>query len=177
MAKRIKGLLVVPALMAGFAGAAFASPFDRPPDTYAAALNDVFQRTGSDLRLELDLCSTEQQAKCRYSTRRVAVIVEATEDKSGIGMIAIAADLLRDHPATLPHIPVIDALITLTATMVVFDPDLLDDRRDGLVASLAEAVHSMGQGAGSGIAADYVIVLEQKSSALLLITMRPKPKS
>jgi hypothetical protein len=177
MLKRIKGLLVVPAMMLGFAGAAFASPFDKPPDTYAAALNEVFRRTGSDLRLELDLCSTAQQAACRFSSQRLAIIVEATEDRSGIGRIVIAADLLRDHPATLPHIPVIDALITLTATMVVFDPDLPDDRRDGLVASLAESVHSIGQGAGSGVAADYVIALEQKSTALLVITMRPKPKS
>jgi hypothetical protein len=177
MLKRIKGLVVIPALMLGFAGAAFASPFDKPPDTYAAALNEVFQKTGSDLRLELDLCSTAQHAVCQFTTQRLAVMVEATDDGSGIGRIVIAADLLRDHPATLPHIPVIDALITLTATMVIFDPDLPHDRRDGLVAALAEAAHSIGQGAGSGIAADYVIALEQKSTALLVITMRPKPKS
>jgi hypothetical protein len=176
MVKRIKGILV-PVLVFGLAGMAFASPFDKSPDTYAVVLNEVLQQAGSDLRFELDRCITAPRALCQYSTQRVAVIVEATEDRSGIGGIVIAADLLRDHPATLPHVPVIDALITLTATMVVFDPELPGDRREGIVASLAEAVHGTGEGSGSGIAADYVITLNQTSTALLVITMRPKRRS
>jgi hypothetical protein len=172
----IKAFLV-PIWVLGLAGIALASPFDKPSETYATMLNEVLRQSGSDLRFELDRCTMAPTPMCQYSTQRVAVIVEATEDRSGIGRIVIAADLLRDHPSTLPHVPVIDALITLTATMVVFDPELPGDRRDGIVAALAEAVHGTGEGSGSGIAADYVITLDQASTTLLVITMRPKPKS
>jgi hypothetical protein len=175
MGWRITGFPVALALMLGSAELASAGPFDRPLKTYGLVINEILRQAGSDLRFQLDRCSTAHQAVCRFSSLHVAVVVEGQKGPASISRIVIATDLLRDHPTTPPHVAVIDTLITLTATMMIFDPDLPDDQRDGLVSTLAEAAHSAGQGEGSGIAADYVIALEQNVTTLLVIAMAPKP--
>jgi hypothetical protein len=174
MYKRVKGLPAALVLMLGFAGAASSGPFDRPLETYGPALNEILQQAGSELRFRLDRCDGVSLTKCRFSSSKVLVSVEGSPMQDGIGRIIIAVDLLRDHPTTLPHMAVVEALVVLTATMMTFDPEVPRVQRDGLVSSLVEAAHGVGHGKGSGISADYLVALEQTGTTLLVITVAPK---
>lgn len=175
MKKRIASAMM---LMLGFglglAAFASANPFDRPADSYGTAVNDVFQQIGSDLRLKLDRCSAKPDLRCRFSSQRLAVVVQGQETPPQIDRIIIAADLLQDHPATMPDLVVSEALIALGATMITFDPGLQQERRDALIVALAEAVHKTGEGRGSGAAADYAVALQQAATSLLVIIVTPK---
>ena len=174
MGKRITSSAAL-VLAFGFAGFASAANFNRPADTYGPVVNDILQQAGADLRFRLDRCSAMPDLRCRFSSQRVAVVVQGQEAPPRIGRIIIATDLLQDHPRGLPHEAVTDALITLGATMMAFDPQLQREQRDQLISALAEGVHSSGQSEGSGVDADYVVALHQTASTLLVITVAPKP--
>jgi hypothetical protein len=137
-------------------------------------VNEIFRQIGSDLRFTLDRCSAKPEVRCRFSSRRLAVVVQGQEAPPHLERIIIAADLLQDHPAIMPDAVVSEALITLGATMMTFDPALPRERRDELIVSLAEAVHRTGEGRGTGIAADYTLALQQDASSLLVIMVTPK---
>lgn len=176
MGNHLIGFSLTLALVLGIGERASAGPFDRPTTSYGSAVNGALEQAGSELRFRLERCGAVPQSECHYSSPRVAIIVLGGEEPTHIGRIIIAADILKDHPTTLPHVVVLDALITLAATMVIFDPDLIAERRNGVVASLAESVHSTGHGEASGIAADYGIELREAASTLLVITAMPKAK-
>ena len=152
-----------------------AGPFDRSAISYGPALNEALERAGSGLRFDLERCGTGPQWECRFSSSRVSIIVDGGRLQTGIGKITIAADIPKDVPTALPDAVVLDALIALTATMSVLDPDLPPDRRNGMVLSLLESVHGTGYGAERGIAADYEIGLHREATTLLVITATPKP--
>jgi hypothetical protein len=176
MGNHLIGFSLILALVVGFGERASADPFDRPATSYGSAVNDALEQAGSELRFRLDRCGVVTPSACHYSSPRVAIVVLGGEEPRHIGRIIIAADILKDHPAIPPDVVVLDALITLTATMIIFDPDLAADRRNGMVASLAQSVHDAGHGEASGIRADYGIELRETAGALLVITAVPKAK-
>lgn len=165
------GLSLTLALIFGSGGGVSAGPFDRAAASYGPALNEALERAGSELRFDLERCETAPLWECRFSSTHIAVVVAGGRHQTGIAKITIAADL----PAALPHAAVLDALIALTATMIVFDPDLPPEQRNGMVSSLAESVHHAGHGEEHGIAADYDIGLHRTTGTLLVITATPKP--
>jgi len=168
------GLSLTLALALDSGGGASAGPFDRAAISYGAAINRALEEAGSDLRFTLDRCETVPQWECHFSSPGIAIVVHGGEQQTSIGRITIAADILKGHPTTLPHMVVLDALIALTATMIVFDPDLPPAQRNGMVSSLAASVHRTGHGEERGIAADYGIGLHEAASTLLVITATPR---
>jgi hypothetical protein len=176
MRKRVRGIPAFLVLTIGLAEAAVSDPFSKPLETYGPMLNGVLERVGSDLRFNPGTCHGASHPTCRFSSSRVVVSVEGRAGQGGISSIVIAADLLREHPAALPHVAVIDAVVTLTATMMHYDPEMPRRQRDMLVSGLLEAAHGLGQGKGSGIAADYSMALDQAGTTLLVITVAPKAR-
>lgn len=166
----------------GLNGLALADPFTRAPSDYGMAVNDVLAKTGSELRFEAKQCGNTPSADpspewCRFSSARVEILVIGRDHRPSDGQIArivLAADILKGHPAIQPHVIVTDAFVALTATMIVFDPDLPADRRSAMVSRLVADVHTSGHGEDSGCAADYMIDLRQEASTMLVMNVIPK---
>ncbi|MEZ0170804.1 hypothetical protein [Microvirga sp. TS319] len=161
----------------GLKGLALADPFTKAPSDYGTAINDVLAKTGSELRFHSQQCGDTPSAWCRFSSTHVEILVIGRDHRPSdvqIAKIVLAADILKGHPAIQPHVIVADAFIALTATMVVFDPDLPADRRSAMVSRLVAEVHRSGHGEDSGCAADYVIDLRQDASTLLVMNVVPK---
>ncbi|WP_414470919.1 hypothetical protein [Microvirga sp. M2] len=166
----------------GSTGLAQADPFSRAPGDYGTAVNGVLEKTGSDLRFNAKQCgdtpsSDPPSAWCLFSSIHVEVLVIGRDRQPSdvrIARIVLAADILKGHPAVQPHVIVTDAFTALTATMIVFDPDLPADRRSAMVSRLVAEVHRSGHGEDSGCAADYVIDLRQQASTLLVMKVIPK---
>ncbi|WP_114949032.1 hypothetical protein [Microvirga calopogonii] len=160
----------------GLTEPALADPFTRAPGDYGTIVNNVLTRAGTELRLDLKRCEDAPSIRCRFSSGYVDILVEGRDQsrEMQIERIIIAADILKNHPAVQPHVIVTDAFIALTATMMVFDPDLPPDRRSAMVSRLVTAVHASGHGEDSGIAADYVVDLHQGVSTWLVMNVTPK---
>ena len=153
---------------------ASAGSFDRPPAAYGPLVNESLQEAGSGIHFRLERCSAVPQPNCRFVSPRVWVVVEGRGKPPSIDSIVIAADLLRDDPATAPDAILSDALMVLAATIVTFDPGLRLSQRETLASSLADATLSVGHGEGDGIDAHYTGVFDQGADGLFVITVARK---
>jgi hypothetical protein len=157
-----------------FAEFTSAGPFEKSPTAYAPEVNSHLEQARSDLRFQLDRCNSLRRLKCRYSSPRVTVDVHGRDRPPNISRIIIEADLLRDDPKTAPDAAVSDALITLVATMTIFDPVLQSDQREALVSSLTNSVLTNRQSQGNGIDAHYSSAFDQAADGLFVILITPK---
>jgi hypothetical protein len=148
---------------------AYASPFDMPPAEYAQSINRTLQQEGSDLHFMLAGCTAPNRLECRFVSSPIEVVVKGRKKPSRIDLVIITTDLLRDDPVTPPDHALVDAFMTLAATMIVFDPMLRPQQRETLTTSLTDAVLSTGHGERAGIDARYSATFDEGANGLLVI--------
>jgi hypothetical protein len=139
-----------------------------------ARRSTLLQQVGSDFRLQLQECTTSPRLQCRFIALRVAVLVQGRDSPPRIATIVISADLLREGPTTKPLATITDVVLVFGASIVVFDPDLLPDRRVQLLSDTVERALTTGTSEESGLAADYALKFDEAASGLLVIVITPR---
>jgi hypothetical protein len=156
-----------------FAGSALAGSFEVSPRQYGSLANRVLRQVGANLRFRIEKCDSGAVIECRFTSGNVVVRVQGTEGPRRTGRVLIEADLLRDKPGAGPLVTVADCVLTLGATMVIFDPQLAAEPRARLLSELTTSALDTGKSEDNGVDARYSLVFDEAASGILSITVTP----
>ena len=162
-------------LLAGFllCGPALAGPFDVSPYRYGPLVNKALSQAGSEVRFHRIRCMERSRVECRFSSERIAVLVEGQASPPRTSRVSIEADLMQDKAGAGPLQMVADSVLPLGATMAVLDPALAATRRVQLLSDLMTEVLDTGRSEDEGAGARYTLVFDEAASGVLAVTVTP----
>ncbi|MEE1657884.1 hypothetical protein VB618_16915 [Microvirga sp. CF3062] len=145
------------------ASQATAEPFDGPPSTYAETVNPALRQVGTDLRVRQTSCVAS--SRCRFAARQVDIEVVGPPDRPGTERIMIAATFRQGDNAAATKL-VDDTLTVLGATMVVYDPGMVADRRSEVLLELGDAALTVGEAHQDSTDVHYALSFDDVSGRL-----------
>lgn len=155
------------------AGHALAGPFEVSPRGYGSLINRALAQVRSDLRFQFEKCEMGSRLACNFSSERVRVLVQGRVGPPQTGNIIIGADLLREKPDAERLAALSDCMLTLRATMMIFDPNVSAERRNQLLSKMTAAALDTGEGKDEGADARYSLIFDEATSGRLSITVIP----
>jgi hypothetical protein len=172
---RLKAFLLMASLCVplGLSAPATAGRFDTSPHVYGAFINRALEEVGSDLRFSLQGCRRANSVECLFTSARVKAVVAGRITPPFTERISIEVDLLRDEPGADPISMVADVALALGATIVVFDPRALSDRRVQVLDLIRTALDT-GTSALEGVEALFAAAFDQAASGTLVVVVIPK---
>lgn len=159
--------------LALFANSALAEPFEVSPRVYGSSVNRALMQIGSGLRLQFEKCETGPGAECRFSSERLTVLTLGADTPPRTDTIVIEADLFQDKADTGRLSALADCVLTVRATMMIFDPDVPAARRTRLLSDMTAEALDLGKSKGEGIDARYSLIFDEATDGRLSIAVTP----